>query len=137
MSEATTPPQEQSGVPSPPALTGDEKMWGMLCHLSGLLGYFALGLTFIAPLICWLMKKDTSKFVDACGKEALNFHLNILGYNVVGIAASLATCGIGAFIFVPLLVLLHFYVVIVQVVAGLKANNGEMFRYPFIYRVIT
>jgi uncharacterized protein len=136
MSEATMPPQEQAVVQPSVPLTADEKMWGMFCHLSGLLGYFALGLTFVAPLICWLMKKDTSKFVDDCGKEALNFHLNILAYNVVGIAAILFTCGIGVFVFGPALILLHFYAIIVQIIAGLKANNGEMFRYPFIYRVL-
>ena len=137
MSEATMPPHEQTPVPPSPVLTADEKMWGMFCHLSGLLGYFAIGLTFIAPLICWLMKKDSSKFVDECGKEALNFHLNILAYNILGIAGSIVICGIGLFVFPPLLVLLHFYAIIIQVVAGLKANNGEMFQYPFIYRVIT
>ena len=54
-------------------LTGEEKTWGMLCHLSTLLSYLALALTFIGPLVCWLVKKDSSKFVDYHGKESLNF----------------------------------------------------------------
>src|SRR5438067_1415460 len=60
----------------PTVLTSEEKTWGMLCHLSTLLAYAAGGLTFIGPLVCWLIKKDTSKFVDYHGKESLNFQLN-------------------------------------------------------------
>src|SRR5215472_10802541 len=67
----------------PTGLTSEEKTWAMLCHLSTLLSYFAGGLTFIGPLVCWLMKKDSSKFVDYHGKESLNFQLNILIYTLI------------------------------------------------------
>jgi uncharacterized Tic20 family protein len=57
-------------------------------------------------------------------------------YNVIGILGILFTCLIGGFIFIPLLAALHLYVIIVQTVAGIKANNGEYFRYPAIIRFI-
>jgi uncharacterized Tic20 family protein len=136
MSEAAMPPQPPRTGETPAALSSDEKMWGMFCHLSGLLGYFAAFMTFVGPLICWLMKKDTSWFVDQNGKEALNFHLNVLAYNLIGLAGIFLTCFIGAIVFGPLLLALNIYVIIVQIIAGLKANNGESFRYPYIYRVI-
>ena len=112
-------------------LSREEKTWGMLCHLSTLLSYLAAGLTFIGPLVCWLVKKDTSRFVDYHGKESLNFQLNILIYTLIGIA--LIPCFfIGAF----LLAVVHIYNPICVIIAGIKANNGELFRYPFIFRPI-
>src|SRR5437867_2604433 len=75
-------------------LTSEEKTWGMLCHLSVLLAQFAFYMTFLGPFICWLIKKDSSRFVDHHGKESLNFQLNMLGYFLVSIPLILA-CGIG------------------------------------------
>jgi uncharacterized Tic20 family protein len=119
----------------PTVLNSEEKTWGMLCHLSTLLSYFAVvgvaGLSFIGPLVCWLVKKDTSKFVDYNGKEALNFQLNILMYTLICFA--LFPClFIGAF----LLGAVHIYNPICVIIAGVKANRGELFRYPFIFRPI-
>jgi uncharacterized protein len=112
-------------------VTSEEKTWGMLCHLSTLLSYLAFALTFIGPLVCWLIKKDTSRFVDYHGKESLNFQLNILIYSLVCIA--LIPCFlIGVF----LLPVVHVYNVVCVIIAGIKASGGEVFRYPFIFRFI-
>jgi uncharacterized Tic20 family protein len=116
-------------------LTSQEKTWGMLCHLSTLLSYVAVigivGLSFIAPLVCWLIKKDTSKFVDYHGKESLNFQLNVLVYTLIGFA--LIPCFfIGAFV----LAAVHIYNPVCVIIASIKANHGELFRYPFIFRLI-
>jgi uncharacterized Tic20 family protein len=117
-------------------VTSEEKTWGMLCHLSAFLGYLAAGMTFVGPLICWLVKKDTSKFVDYHGKESLNFHLNVLGYGLICVLGIVATCGVGALIFLPILAVIHIYVIVIMIVAGLKANAGEYYKYPAIIRII-
>jgi uncharacterized Tic20 family protein len=114
----------------PLALTSEERTWAMLCHLSVLLAHFAVGMTFLGPLICWLMKKDTSAFVDHHGREALNFELNILVYVLVSIP--LFFCFVGFFTLPAAIT----YNVVMVIIAGIKANSGEMFRYPFIFRVI-
>ena len=124
---AVQPPVEPAG-----ALTQDERTWGMFCHLSALLGLFVAGFTFIGPLICWLVKKDMSKFVDHNGKESLNFHLNILGYYVISIVVAIATCGIG----IPLVLAVHVYGIVMTILAGAKASGGEWYRYPAILRLI-
>jgi uncharacterized Tic20 family protein len=112
-------------------LTSEEKTWGMLCHISTLLSYLAFALTFIGPLVCWLMKKDSSRFVDYHGKESLNFQLNILIYNLV--CAALIPC---FFIGLFLLPVVHSYNIICVIIAGIKASGGQPFRYPFIIRFI-
>jgi uncharacterized Tic20 family protein len=114
----------------PLALTSEEKTWAMLCHLSVLLAHFAVGLTFLGPLICWLMKKDTSPFVDHHGKESLNFQVNMLVYMLACIP--LIFCVVGLFLLPAVIV----YNVVLVIIAGVKANSGEMFRYPFIFRLI-
>jgi uncharacterized Tic20 family protein len=116
---------------TPMALTGEDKTWGMLCHLSTLLSYFAGPLTFIGPLVCWLIKKDMSRFVDYHGKESLNFQLNMLVYTIICVA--LIPC---FFIGLFLLPAVHVYNIVCVIIAGIQANSGELFQYPFIFRLI-
>jgi uncharacterized protein len=49
----------------------DDKTMGMLAHVLGII-------SFIGPLVIWLVKKDQSQFVDENGKVALNFQLTML-----------------------------------------------------------
>ncbi len=115
-------------------LTSEERQWGMFCHLSSLLGLvFSAGiLCFVGPLVCWLVKKDTSKFVDVHGKESLNFQINILIYTLIAWAITLATCGFAfPILFVPLI-----YGIVMPIIAGLKANEGKPYEYPYTFRLI-
>jgi uncharacterized Tic20 family protein len=123
----------EGGVgPSFGTLTSDDKQWGMFCHLSALLGLAIGGLTFVGPLICWMVKKDTSKFVDYHGKESLNFQLNILGYMLIAWAITIVTCGFG----IPLVLAVLVYAIVMPIIAGMKANNGELYQYPATIRII-
>lgn len=38
---------------------------------------------FIGPLVLWVMNKDKSEFVDAHGKQAINFQMSILLYALI------------------------------------------------------
>lgn len=116
----------------PPETTADDRQWAMFCHLSALLGLLAAGLTFIGPLVCWLVKKDQSKFVDSHGKESLNFQINILIYTLIAAAITFVTCGIAfPLIFIPLI-----YGIVMPIIAGLKANEGKLYEYPATIRLI-
>lgn len=115
---------------SPGTLTNDEKTWGMLCHLSGPIAVLLGGMMILGPLICWLIKKDSSRYVDYHGKEALNFQINLLVYFAVCFA--LFCLVIGMF----LLPVVGLYALVVPIIAGIKANQGEYFKYPFIFRLI-
>jgi uncharacterized Tic20 family protein len=112
--------------------TSDERMWGMLCHLSALVASAVTGMGFLGPLICWLVKKDTSRFVDDQGKEALNFQINMLIYIVIAVGVAFATCGIGAVLLIPI----GLYAFIMPIIAGIKANSGELYRYPLTFRIL-
>jgi uncharacterized Tic20 family protein len=123
------PAEREGGV----ALTSDDRTWGMLCHLSALVGWAVPGMGFLGPLICWLIKKDTSPFVDAHGKEALNFQLNILIYALITIPIGIVTCGAG---FLLTLAVAVYGLIVMPIIAGLKANSGEMYEYPLTFRLI-
>jgi len=117
-------------IKTPPVATGDltneEKMWGMLAHMSFLL-VFVIGVSCIAPLIIWMIKKDSSAFIEDQAKEALNFQLSAL----IAILVCSVTC-IGA-VLLPVIVVGG---VIYGVIGGMAANRGEVYRYPYTFRMV-
>lgn len=125
-------PSMDSTPTLPPAapLSNDAKMWAMLCHLSALSGFIVPFGSLIGPLIIWQLKKNEFPIVDDQGKEALNFQITTL------IAAIVS----GILIFVAIGFVLLIAVVIASlvltIIAAIKANNGETYRYPFALRLI-
>lgn len=107
-----------------------ERTWGMVCHLSALAGFIIPFGNIIGPLIVWLIKKDESPFVDDQGKESLNFQISITIYCIV--AAILILIIIGIFLLIGLGIL----ALVLIIMAAVKANSGEKFRYPLTIRLI-
>jgi len=108
----------------------DARLWGMLCHLAGLAGFaFPFG-NVILPLIFWQLKKNEYSFVDAQGKEAVNFQISMTIYGLVTIP--LFFLCIGPF----LLAAVAIVDLVFLVIAAIKANNGEPYRYPLTIRFI-
>lgn len=115
------------GYPGPyigPPPDKDATTMGMLAHLLGIL------LGFLGPLIIWLIKKDTSPFVNDQGKESLNFQLTLLiGYLIAVVTSCIL---IGMFI-APIVWIVG---LVFAIMGTIKANNGEAYRYPFNIRFI-
>ncbi len=103
----------------------------MLCHLSALSLY--IGIPFgniLGPLIIWLIKKDEMPYVDEQGKESLNFQLSLMIY------ALIASLLIFVFIGVVILAILGIMQVVLVIVAAIKVNNNEVYRYPLTIRFL-
>jgi uncharacterized Tic20 family protein len=125
-----TPPPVDYGTAPANAYAGpppdkDAVTMGMLCHLLGIFTWF------LGPLIIWLMKKDSSPFVDDQGKEALNFQI------AAGVACLLCT----PLLFIPCLGIILFFAVhltrmVFGIIATIKANQGIAYRYPVTFRLI-
>jgi len=111
-------------------LSKDEKMWGMLCHLSALAGFVIPFGNIIAPLVIWILKKEEFPFVDDQGKEALNFQISLTIYFIVGIILVFVAIGI------VILPLLGLFSLIMIIVASIKANDGVKYRYPLTIRLV-
>jgi uncharacterized Tic20 family protein len=124
------------GGPVPPGGGGplglppdQERLWGMLAHLlSFVAAWIALG--FVAPLVVLLVFGPRSAYVRAHAVESLNFNLSWLLYTIV--AGILLIIGIGLLILIALGIA---YVVLV-IIASIRANNGEFYRYPLTIRFV-
>jgi len=140
--KASETPGGQIGAGQPPSVqpsevseetNKDARMWAMFCHLGGLaalLPILPLVGGIIAPLIIWQIKKDEFPFVDEQGKEAVNFQISILIYELV--AGLLIFACVGAFLLPAVII----FDVVFLVIAAIKANNGYHYRYPLCIRFI-
>lgn len=104
--------------------TIDERSWAMGCHL------IALVANFMGPLIFWLVKRESSPFIDEQGKEALNFQLSIMLYTVISYVAIFFI--IGVFLLPAVLI----FDLVCVIIAATKAYSGIHFRYPACIRFI-
>lgn len=119
--EAVTPP------PAPPgAASQEDRTLAMITHLSGIL------LSFIVPLVIWLSNKDKADkaFLNDQAKESLNFQITIAIAWVVAIVLSALLIG---FLLYPVIMIVN---LIFCILAGIKANEGVAYRYPFALRLI-
>ncbi|GAB2562787.1 DUF4870 domain-containing protein [Spirosoma areae] len=102
----------------------------MLAHLSALTGLFTVVGSLVGPLIVWQIQKEKSAYVDYHGKEAVNFQITM----ALAFAAS----------FLLMLLLIGFVLIwivgavwfVFTIIAAIKANNGEYYRYPLTFRFI-
>ena len=123
-------------------ISAEERQWAMFAHLSALLGAMltagwagSIG-CFIGPLVIWLVKKDTMPFVDDQAKEALNFNITVAIIFFVLWAVTFLTLFIGGVLTVPLMVIVGIAWLVLTVIASIKANQGERYRYPFTLRLV-
>jgi uncharacterized Tic20 family protein len=117
MNEPMNPPAEASQ---------DDRTMALIAHLSGIIA------GFIGPLVIWLINKDKpekSWLVDQ-SKEALNFQITVAIAYVVGMILTIVLIGF----LVCLAVLIGN--VVLCIMAGMKANEGVAYRYPFAIRLI-
>ncbi len=111
-------------------------------HLSSFAGYlFPFG-AIIVPLVIWESKKKESELLNRTGKEVINFNLSYLLYTIT-ILVIIASMGISIaineiqhfniFLIISLGVVLAVLSVIkfiFIVLAAVKANQGEEYKYP-------
>src|SRR5947207_3466403 len=107
------------------------RTWTVLCHATALAGFLVPWAGHIlGPLIVWLAKRGDAAEIDAYGKEALNFQISMLIYNLVAGVLCLLLIGF------VLLAILHLLNVVFVIIAAVKASEGQFYRYPFTIRLI-
>lgn len=125
----TTPPPP----PPPPGMDGpssEARQWGMFAHLSALIGIIIPFGNLLGPLIIWQMKKAEMPFVDDQGKEALNFQ--------IAVTIAMLICFVLMFVLIGMLLLplVGIAALVFTIIGGIKANEGQAYRYPFTLRLI-
>ena len=131
------PPFTPPPVTPPPApsmsssgISAEERQFAMFAHLSALIGLVIPFGSVLGPLVLWLIKKDTMPFVDDQGKEALNFQITVAIAMIISAVLMLVVIGFLLMIAVGLAAL------VLTIIAGVKANEGVAYRYPFTLRLV-
>ena len=120
--------ENMTAAPPPPpgAAPQEDRTIALITHLSGILA------GFIVPLIIWLINKDKPEksWLTDQARESLNFQITIA--IAFAICVILSAVLIGAFL-MPVVWLVN---LIFCILAGVAANNGDAYRYPFALRLI-
>ena len=109
----------------------EERKWAMFAHIGTFSSMIIPLGNFIAPIVIWQLKKNESEFVVDQAKESLNFQITIIIYALISFL--LVFIFIGFFLIFALVI----FSLIVVIVAGVKANDGEYYRYPMCIRLIS
>ena len=121
-------------------ISKDIRNVAMFCHLASFAGL--VGVPFgniLGPLLVWLLKREESTFIDAHGKEALNFQISVAIYASISIVlmyASIFTVPMIVLIGFVLLVALLVFGVVSVIIAAVRANSGQEYRYRLAMRFI-
>jgi uncharacterized Tic20 family protein len=136
---------EKTGLPQP---SSTELSGAVLVHLAS---FGSLILPFgniLGPLIFWLIKKDQSTFVDFHGKESLNFQITYTIFQLVLIGLGVGSAltfgfqdneggiAISVIGFIVLMAIYWTLALVFVIVAAVKANQKEYYRYPLSIRFI-
>ena len=113
-----------------PLSESEEKTFGMLCHLAALAGFLIPMGHIIGPLVIWLIKKQESAFVDDQGKESLNFQITMTIFAIISCILMFVLIGF------VLIIAVAIFLLVMVIIASVKANNGIKYRYPINIRII-
>lgn len=100
------------------------RQWSMFLHLSLLAGFIVPLAGLIVPIVIWQVKKTDLPELDIHGKIVVNWIISLVIYAAVSAVLVLVVIG------VPLLVTLGILAVVFPIIGGIKASNGEAWRYP-------
>ncbi len=120
--EQGTPEMNDPGAP----VTDDRetRQWAMFLHLSQLAGFLVPFAGLIAPIIIWQLKKEAMPLLDVHGKIVVNWIISMVIYFIVSGILTIVLIGI------PLMIVLGLIGIAFPIIGGIKANNGEVWKYP-------
>ena len=123
---AAPPPFEAAYQPKPPMAPQDQRLWSTLIHLGGIL------FGFLPALVGYLVLKDRGDFIRQHTREELNFQISLAIYLTATVLLGFITFFIGTILAFPLAIA----AIIFMIIAAVKANAGEYYRYPLTIRFV-
>jgi uncharacterized protein len=120
---------------------GAERGWAAVVHLAAFIGVtIPLG-NVLAPLTIWLLKRHESALLDDQGREAVNFQISLVLYALLFSVAMLVlvVLEMGPVLIagIAIAAVAGFAAFAVIILAAVRANRGERFRYPLSIRWIS
>ncbi len=120
-SSALTSPEH----PATPDLLGmTPSTYAMVMHLSQYGGYIVPFAGMVIPIALWVYGRDHNPFVEAHGKEIVNF---LISYFIYGIVICVLCFVLVGFILLPFLLLI---MAIAPIFGAIAASKSQSFRYP-------
>ncbi|MFO7653963.1 MAG: DUF4870 domain-containing protein [Candidatus Krumholzibacteriia bacterium] len=127
----TPPAHGAANGPAAPVPPPEARRWAMICHLVALVGLLGNGIGFLlGPLVVWLVKRDEHPFVNDQGREAVNFQITMMIAALISAALTFIVIGI------PLLIIVGVLMIVFPIIAAVKSDRGETYRYPLSFRFI-
>jgi uncharacterized Tic20 family protein len=109
----------------------DTRRWGLFLHLSVLATLALPVVGVVVPVAIWQLMKDSLPRIDDHGKNAINWIISSFIYAVV-CTALVPVFGLGVLLFMGLGLL----AVVFPIIAAIKANNGEIWKYPMAFSIL-
>jgi len=107
-----------------PLSDSDQRLWSVLSHIGGVF------VSFLVPLVVWLVFKGRGAFVEDQSKEALNFQITLAIAYVVGFITLIFIVGI------VILAVAWLCAIIFGIIAAVQSSQGVLYRYPVCIRFI-
>lgn len=111
-------------------ITPDDSNWGMLAHLSALVGFIIPFGNILGPLLIWQIKGKESEYIATEAKEALNFQITMLIGFIICVVLMFVVIGIF------LIWILAIADLVLLIMAAVSASKGQPYRYPFTLRLV-
>ncbi|ADI67804.1 hypothetical protein HMPREF0574_0414 [Mobiluncus curtisii subsp. curtisii ATCC 35241] len=109
----------------------NERMWAMFAHLSVVIAMAVSAgwLSFLGPLIVWLVKKDSSPAVRVAAAGAFNFNVTMWLASIAGWIAFFTI------VLIPLSLILWLAVFVLtlwhSIRGAIAASNQQVYLYPW------
>lgn len=110
---------------------GDDRALAVLAHLSPLIALVLSAgfLSFLGPLLVWLIWRERGELVRNASASAFNFNLT------VWLASIIAWICVFTVVLIPLAIVLWAVAGVAQIalsiLGAVRANKGVVYRYPF------
>lgn len=122
-------PQTEQGTETTLLPTDKERTWGVAMWATTFIGFVTV-IGFLIPIVMWLMKKESSEYIDNMGREITNF---LITYTIYSVVASLLVFVLIGLVLLPIVAIMF---VIFMIVGTLKAAEGKVYRTPLIFRLM-
>lgn len=108
-----------------PVSPSDARMWSLFAHLGGVF------LSFLVPLVIYLVYKDRDPFVRRHAAQALNFQIILA---IIYFVSSLLIIVLVGLVMLPAAFIAS---VVFSIMAAIAANDGREYTYPLTPKMIS
>lgn len=117
----------------PPAGGASNRGAMLLAHLSAPVAFVvSVGfLSFVGPLVIWLMFKDRDPGVRTAAAGAFNFNISFWVLYILGWVVGIVTLTLGFVVVVPFWIAIFLVAAYCHIKGAIWSTRGQVYRYPF------